>query len=257
MQSSKKRNPNRRGRGKKKGRMSSKFVQMEQSVRDVNRFKIWRDLPPSIPRMPKGPSPGALMSTRQQVLAAFTQSTGVTGGSAGNYILQNGSSDLFGQISFCLADLSQSTTFSSMFDRYRIDKVKLRITTRNPTPQVFNVASPNNTVPRVYVAVDRDDSQAPTTLTSLTEYDASTVMPGNCSLDIDLIPSVVSTIANASSSATSSLIRRSDEVWLDIAATNIPHFGIKFGVAALQVSTTSNWYFDIEAWYIVSFKNVR
>lgn len=244
-------------KGRKKTSMSSRFVQLEKGVKDVQRMKIWRDIPPPIPRMPKGPSQGALMSCRQMVIGAFTQNTNVTNGTGGNYILQTGSTPLLGQISFCIADLAQVTTFSSMFDRFRIDKVKLRISSRNPAASPFNVASPNNAVPQIYLAVDRDDSSAPSTLDELTQYDNSIVIPGTCSLDVDLIPSVVSTIANASSAATSSVIRRSDELWLDIAATTIPHFGIKFGVSPLQATSTSNWYFDIQAWYVVSFKNVR
>lgn len=236
----------------------NRFVQMEKAVKDVQRFKIWRDIPPPLPKMPKGPCPGALMTTRQMVIDGFTQNTGITNATGnGNYILQNGNTPLLGQISFCLADLDQVTTFSSLFDRYRIEKVRLRITTRSPGASVFNVASPNNAVPGVWVVVDRDDSTAPSTLDELTQYDCSCNMPGYCCLDIDLIPSVVSTIANASSTATSSVIRRSDEVWLDLAATNIPHFGIKFGVNALQTTSTSNWYFDVQAWYTVSFKNTR
>lgn len=253
-----KRNNKGKRRAKKTSSKSSRFAQMEKSVRDVQRFKIWRDIPPAIPRMPRGPTQGALMSTRQMVIGQFAQQTSVTTASGqGNYILQNGSTAVLGQISFCLADLSQVTTFSSMFDRYRIDKVKLRFASRNPAASPFNVASPNNTVPQVYIAVDRDDSTAPASTAVLTEYDNSLVVPGTCSFDLDLIPSVVSTIANASSTATSSVIRRSDEEWLDIAATTIPHFGVKFGITALAVSTSSNWYFDIEAWYYVSFKNVR
>lgn len=253
-----KKNQKGKRRAPKKPSMSSRYAQLEKSVKDVQRFKIWRDIPPAIPRMPRGPSQGALLSTRQMVIGQFTQQTGVTTASGqGNYILQNGSTAVLGQISFCLADLNQATTFSSLFDRYRIDKVKLRFSSRNPAASPFNVASPNNTVPQFYVAVDRDDSTAPASTAALTEYDNAIVVPGTCSFDIDLIPSVVSTIANASSTATSSVIRRSDVEWLDIAATTIPHFGVKFGVTALAVSTSSNWYFDIEAWYYVSFKNTR
>ncbi len=162
-----------------------------------------------------------------------------------------------GQISFCLADLNQSGTYASMFDRYRIEKVQLRISTRNPSTAPFNTASPNNAVPQFYCVVDRDDSTALTTLPQLTEYDNSIIVPGTCSFDVTLIPTVVSTIANSASSATSTVMHRSDEQWLDIAATTIPHFGIKWGVSALQATSTSNWYWDIEAWYTVSFKSVR
>lgn len=231
---------------------------MEQSVKDVQRFKIWRDIPPPILRSPKGPHPGAVMTTRNMVIGQFTQQTGISTGSGfGNYVVQNSSSPIYGQLSFCLADLNQVTTFSSMFDRYRFEKVQLRFTSRNQSVSVFNIASPNNTVPSMLVAVDRDDSTAPASTAALTEYDNSINIPGTCSFDLTLIPSVVSTIANASSSATSSVIHRSDEEWLDIAATNIPNFGVKFAITSLPVSTSAAWYWDIEAWYVISFKNVR
>lgn len=230
---------------------------MEKAVRDVQRLKVWKDIPPQIPRMPKGPTPGALMTTRQMVFGVLTQQTSVTTSTTGQYILQNGSTALLGQMSFCLADLTSVTTFGSMFDRYRFEKVMVRFTTRNPNPQVFNLASPNQAVPHLYVAIDRDDSTAPSNLSDLTQYDNCIEMPGTGNLDVTLIPSVVSTIANASSTATSSVIHRSDEQWLDMAATTLPHFGIKFGVTPLQATTSNAWYFDLELWYWVSFKSTR
>lgn len=242
----------------RKSNKGEKLILMEKAEKDVQRFRIWRDIPPRIVKMPKGPVPGAVYTTRQQVVGQFTQQTNVTtGGTGGNYIVQNGSTALYGQISFCLADLSQATTFSSLFDRYRIEKVMLRVTTRNSATQLFNIASPNQAMPTFYCAIDRDDSSPLSTINSISEYDNSIATPGNLSFDVELIPSVVSTIANASSTATSSVIKRSDEQWLDIAATTIPHFGVKWAVGPLQATSTSVWYWDVEAWYVVSFKNTR
>ncbi len=247
-----------RGRGRKDSRPGQHYASMVKSDTDIQRFKLWRELPPPITPMPKGPSPGAIFTTRQLVFNSLTQHTSVTtGAGTGLYILQNTANPLLGQISFCLADLNQATTFSSLFDRYRIEKVHVRVTSRNNAGQLFNIASPNNAAPQLYMAIDRDDSAAPGSIQALTEYDNCMVMPANSCLDIVLTPSVVATIANSSSTATSSVIKRSDEEWLDIAATTIPHFGLKWGITPLQATTTSAWYFDLQMWYFVSFKNTR
>jgi len=240
----------------KKGKAKAKHPQPWQE-KDIQVLKAWKDMPPRLPPPPRGPTPGALFTNREMVFAALTQSTSVNFGNNGNAISQTGSTAVLGQMSFCLADLNSVSSYGSLFDRYRMEKVHVRITSRNTAPSVFLSGSTNDVVPTVFLAIDRDDSSAPSAISDLTQYDNCIELPGWMSCDVVLVPSVVSTIANASSTATSSVIEKSNEVWLDLAATTIPTYGIKFGVTALAATSTARWVWDVELWYTVSFKNTR
>lgn len=220
-------------------------------IRDIGKLEVWRDIPPRMPRPPRGPSPGALLTTRQ-FASNFTVSTNVSSG----VITQAGSTAVLGAIAFTLADLPQVSTFSSMFDQYRFEKVKLRFFTRNSYVTTRASNSPNQALPLVFVAIDRDDSSAPSLLSDLQQYDNCVCAPATTSVDVDLVPSITPSVF-ASGAFSGYEVKRSDQVWIDIANTSVPNYGVKFGITALQVSSTDTWAWDVQAWYTVSFRNTR
>lgn len=158
-------------------------------------------------------------------------------------------------IAFCIADLDQVSTFASLFDQYRIDKVMLRFYTRNNATSVFNVAPPNSSIPLGYVTLDLDDATAPASLAAVREYDKAVTFTGNTSFDIELTPRP--TAALFASGAFSGYQTMDVEPWIDVANTSVPHYGVKLAVGALTATTTSSFVWDIEAHYWVSFRNTR
>lgn len=219
--------------------------------------KQWRDLIPSIPKSPKGPHPGCALSVRQMV-TTFNDETGLTnvGGSNGSaQLIQNSATAVLGAIAFRLDDLAQDSTFASLFDQYRIDKVLLRFMARNIAVSVFNTASPNGGVPLLYITQDRDDSSAPASLNAVKEYDQCVVMNGmtSCDVMIEARPTLSAFAGGAFSGYTTADV----EPWIDVANVDVPHYGVKFAIDPLTVSTTSSWVWDVEAFYYVSFRNVR
>jgi len=200
---------------------------------------------------PQRPFPGARYSTRQMT-ETFGTSTGITG----NAIVQGGATGVFGAIAFQLSDLANSITFASLFDQYRFEKVRLYIRARTNAASVFNTASPNAAVPRVFIVIDRDDNTAPTAVTDLMQYDTVATFTGHEDCVIDLVPNLTPAVfASGAFSGYSSL--PSNSAWIDIANTAVPMYGVKFGVTGLTVSSTSSWIWDITAEYVVSFKNTR
>lgn len=207
-------------------------------------------LPPRMPT-PKGPLTDAALSIIQQV-DTFGVSTGVSSST----IYQGGATEVVGAIAFQLSDLDQVSTLSALFDQYRIDRVLLRISTKNQNVNLAQIASPNQAYPTMRVVCDFDDATAPASTSDLQQYDSCTDLgPGN-SMDIVIEPAVTKAVY-ASGAFSGYTVESSSDQWLDIANTSVPHYGVKFAVAALQASATYSYQWTVSAWYTVSFRNTR
>lgn len=207
-------------------------------------------LPPRMPA-PGGPAPGAAFTT-VQYCNSFNTSTNVSNA----LINQTGATPVYGVIAFRLDDFSQASTFSSMFDQYRIEEVHLRFRSRNSNVQMFAIASPNQAVPQLQVAIDRDDSTAWSSTDTPKEYDNMVQVSGFDSVDVILEPSITPSVF-AAGAFSGYGVAGSRDYWLDMANTDVPHYGVKFMITALQATTTSNWGWDVEAWVKASFRNTR
>ena len=242
---------------RKQHKAGQKARQLQQAVSNLPLplyiYTIWRDLPPKLPRAPKGPRPGAAYSTKQLATTFNTQTglSNVGGTGAVAQLIQNGSTAVLVAIAFRLDDLGQATTFTALFDQYKLDKVVLRFSTRNPAVSVFNTASPNGGVPLGYIAPDRDDASAPSGVDAVRQYDLCETFSGCTSFDVVMEPRP--TAAIYSYGAFSGYNTMDVEPWIDAANSDVPHYGVKIAVGPLTLSTTSSWAWDIEAHYYVSF----
>jgi hypothetical protein len=197
-----------------------------------------------------------ILKTRQSVLVPAIGSGFTSGGSTQiSYIGQTGATAEFGAMAFSLQDLDQVTSFTALFDQYRIDRVIVQIRTRNNALALNSVTAVNAEPPSLLFVIDRDDSTAPTLLAQLREYDNCQIMGCDQSAEIDLEPSVTPAVFASGSFSGYGSARTG--MWLDCANTSIPHYGVKFGVSALNSSTTAAWYWDLYFWYFLSFRNVR
>jgi hypothetical protein len=235
-------------------RSLSRTIQREIGRRlSTQRMISWssgEDVPP-VRKSPKRPMAGAEYSTRV-LLESFTLETGLTNGFL---IAPTPTTSLFGSIAVEFQDLPQSSSFLSVFDQYRVDKLHFRI-----TPQVNTIspttASPNAVVPRLFVVVDRDDATVPTTLSQLREYDNCLDILPYQGLSVEFEPSC--TPAVYSNSAFSGYeVAPSGDHWIDAASGAVPFYGLKFGCDPTTTGATAayNWYVDCYAY--VSFKNTR
>lgn len=197
---------------------------------------------------PHGPLKDAALSTVQMV--SGYNANGISSG----LIYQSGATEVVGAIEFKLDDLSQVATFSSLFDQYRIDRVHLRIRPKNTAFFLASVASPNQASPDILLVADFDDSTAPASSSELKQYQNVVIMNGGDSLDAIIEPSLTPAIYSGGAFSGYGV---ENSRWLDIANTSIPHYGVKFAVTALQATATYSYQWDVEAWYQVSFRNVR
>ncbi len=255
----------RKGKKKQKRSQFSKFISylertygVEWTARGTNQYRamllVYHGLdrvPPIMPT-PRGPANGAALSTKQYT-STFNGSTGISNST----ITQNGSTAVLGAVSFELTDLQQVATFTALFDQYRIDKIHFRIRPRNQTINLASIASPNQASPRMYVVADHDDASAPAALTDLYQYDNVVELGPGDSADIILEPSITPAVYAGGAFTGYGVQSSTEGMWIDVANTSVPHYGIKFGLTGLQVSATYVYIWEIDAWYQISFRNVR
>jgi len=195
--------------------------------------------------------------TRQLVLAPNIGTGFTSGGSTQmSYIAQATDATLaFGSMAFSLQDLDQVTSFTALFDQYRIDRVVVQVKTRNPSVNFNSNSVANATPPSTFWVIDRDDSTQPTTLAQLRQYDNCQEAAVSDNVELDLQPSV--TPAIYASGAFSGYAVARTGVWLDVANVAIPHYGVKFGITEISATATYTYYWDLVFYYYLSFRNVR
>jgi hypothetical protein len=246
-----KRNKTRSRKPSKGGNLLDEISAAKTRKLENAKLTVWWGKPPARLRRPRGPSPGADFTT-VQLVTTFSNEVGLTSGS----IVAVPTTNTLGTISVELGDFVQASAFATIFDQYRIEKLHFRLTPDTNVRDDSQAASPNQSVPFLAVVVDHDDASAPASFAALQEYDNVETATGWEGLSVELTPSVTPAIF-ASGAFNAYEVVPSDRMWLDIANTTCPHYGIKFGVTALQATSTNNWLWSVQCWVQVSFKNVR
>ncbi len=205
-------------------------------------------IPKRLPN-PHGPSEGAMLTVCQQA-AQFNNSAGITG----TRIDQGSATAINGTCAFRLDDLSQYSTFASLFDQYRIDRVHFRIRPKNTAISNYDASSVNAAVPNIFVVADFDDSSPLSVVSDYLAYGNVVQLSAGDSFDGIIEPAITPAIYSGGAFTGYGV---EGSKWIDMASTTIPHYGIKFHVTALNASTTNVWRWDVVAWYQVSFRNVR
>ncbi len=210
--------------------------------------------PSQVPRrmpVPHGPAQGAALTTLQPV-NSFTLASGAAFSSG--LLYQASATEGVCAIPFCLADLAQVSTFSALFDQYRIDRVHLRIRPKNTSFFLASVASPNQASPDIWLTADYDDGTAPTSVSDVKQYPQAVVLNAGDSADMIIEPAITPAVYSGGAFSGYGV---EGSKWLDVANTSIPHFGAKLAITALQASATYSYQWDVEGWYQVSFRNIR
>lgn len=204
---------------------------------------------------PKKPIGDANYSTCQYT-DTFAVSHGVTSGStiAAANVQSVPAANTYFSIAPVFHDLLQDTSFAAIFDQYRFDKIEFKFVPQSNAINQVNAASPNNGVPSLWVALDFDDSNVPTSLAQIQEYDNVQCVPYGEGLMVTLLPSITPA-AYAVGAFSGYAVQRAG--WLDIASDQIPHYGIKGVATALGVASTEQVFWNVYCKYYVSFRNTR
>jgi len=159
----------------------------------------------------------------------------------GALLTTSGSAPTFGSIYFTAGGLDQISSFSAIFDQYRIDLVEAWI-----TPQY----NPANGAQVEYASViDYDDANNLTTYAQATDYE-------NCvesSIGVGHYRCFKPHIATAAYSGSFTSYGNLTSPWIDMASTTVQHYGIK--IACQTISPTSTIHIVYRLHF--SFRNVR
>jgi len=152
---------------------------------------------------------------------------------------------------FALSSLDGATNFTSLFDQYRIDAVRVTIVPTQTAIQITATAA--NTFVSIYTAIDYDDQTAPANIATIREYDNVMAVP----------PATISVrvfqprIAVAAYSGAFTSFANMGPQWLDAGSPNIQHYGLKVWVPGGVAAQTGLQQWLVETEYYVSFRGVR
>jgi len=139
----------------------------------------------------------------------------------------------FASILFTASQIPDFTSFSAIFDQYRIRMIEVLI-----EPQINEVLTIANDVGELASVVDIDDANVPTAYNDLMSYPSVVQMRGSQSHYHRFVPSIA--VATYSGAFTS--FAASTSMWLDCGSSSIQHYGIKAG--APTVANVQSYFYS-------------
>jgi len=146
-------------------------------------------------------------------------------------------------ISFTLAGINNVTSFTNIFDQYRIAGLEVWLT---PRITVTNTASENTGT--LWSTIDYDDANS-TLISYLQEYENALFGPGTLSHYRKFVPHA----AVAAFSGTFTSYANVEAPWIDSVSTAVQHYGFKAGITV----TDAAYVFDLTVRYTLQFRNTR
>jgi len=168
-------------------------------------------------------------------------------------ITQTAGADAFQAYRFQLNDVTNTGDFTGLFDQYRFKAVKIEFRPR------FNFANPGsvvvNKLPRLYSVIDYDDSNVPTLISDLREYQSCK----ETNFDKDHVRLIKPRLASALLSAAGGFTSVANEApkWIDLASLTVTHYGIKIGIEGGVMGQANLQSWSVELTYMLEFKQVR
>lgn len=195
-----------------------------------------------------------LRCTYDTATSVLTQSNGVSGTPTECSL----------SLQFSLNDIPNVSEFTTLFDQYKLKAVVVTIKMlQNPNALYIPTQSSNtscNFYPTIWYTSDFDD-QMTQTLAQIKEFERvkHRVLYPNKELKIVLRPKTLSQLYRTS--VTTGYANTPGSPWLDLANTDIPHYGLKtvFDFEGLQMPATTDvrFTFKINAKYYFVCKNAR
>lgn len=147
---------------------------------------------------------------------------------------------------FTLNDLNESSSFTNLFDQYRITKIQCVFIPLN-LMQTAGTTSVTNSP--MCIVVDYDDASTPASMVVL--YNYQNVRFVGC--QTRHVFAFKPRIALASYSGSFTSYANVGNTWIDCSSPSVQHYAVKIGVD--QCSQVPNWVFY--ARYFIEFRNIR
>lgn len=183
-------------------------------------------------RLPRGMNTGVHHFKRVAQLSAINASA------AGNVL---------GAYSFQFDDIPNKTEFTNLFDQYRINGISIRLVP-NFTGSDLNPAGSVVAVPNIWSIIDYDDSVSPANLNEMLQYPNCKMTRGQSIHKRYFRPSCLLDVAGITTGV-------KFKQWINMANTNIPHYGFKYHIDQLNTGPVGTWRVFVT--YFFSCKGVR
>jgi len=163
-------------------------------------------------------------------------------------------------LSFQLTDIINFSSFTTIWDQYRIDQVIVKfipvLTTvvNRPFDDSTNPGASVGEIPRLTTMIDRDDRAVPLDFNQIFQRPQSRTKMATKAIIWKFTPNRLVEVYRSTTS-TAYKIDTNKKQFLDCGYSNVPHYGLKF---ALEATSPSNCYqYRIERSFKISFKNRR
>lgn len=159
---------------------------------------------------------------------------------------------------FSLSQVPNVSEFSSLFDQYKLTGVRMRITpalTQGISSPLFGTSAALG-YSKVHTAIDYDDNTAPTSEDELLEYGSLKSTTAFKDHTRYIKPKLLQQVYR---SALSTSYAPKSSVYLDMATSDVPHFGLKLWVSApnTPAGTAGSISYKIYQTMYFTCKNVR
>jgi len=165
-------------------------------------------------------------------------------------ITGSGTVTTVGGFAFTLSDCDGYSTYTSVFDQYRIDAVS--VTLRACNNAIGLVTNSTTTLEPLYLVIDYDNANTPSSIAALREYDNCMVVSPGESVTRTFAPHAALGAYNGSFAGYANVGR----TWIDCASTGVQHYGYKYGVPAATTGQTLLQSWIVERTYWISFRRV-
>lgn len=167
-------------------------------------------------------------------------------------------------LAFVLADIPNVSEFTALFDSYMLTGVMLQFKLIDNPDAAYPtngesgsaVISKTNFFPTLWYVADHDDNNN-VSLPAIKEFDRvrHKVLYPNRETNIMLRPTTLQQVYR--SSVTTGYAENRKRQWLDIAATDIPHYGFKSVIDFEGLAPVGSYRIKVNAKYFFACKNVR
>lgn len=147
---------------------------------------------------------------------------------------------------FSLSDVPNSSEFTSLYDQYKINCVKLKFLPQQTQSVSIGTINNPNASSRFFSVIDYNDGTAPASIDELRQYQ-SCKYTGILRTHKRVVfkPKILDTNGFSISP------------WMSTASPNANYFGIKVAVEPMDSTSTLTMMYTIEATYYMSFKQVK
>lgn len=160
---------------------------------------------------------------------------------------------------FKLSDLPNNSEFTTLFDQYKLRMVSVHF---RPLVNQLVTAQPNTGTTDatgycpLHTVIDYDDNSAPTSLSTVLQYQNLRTTNPNRPHKRIVRPKVLREVYQSS---VTTAYQPSASGWIDCNYAGVPHYGLKVYMdpPPFVLNTSSSMTYQVYMTYYMSFKNVR